>query len=78
MTGLNRRTLTLEGKEEKQFRGENCLGLDVRCRIDRFQHKTCLRLVYASAHGSLCTSSRAQELVPTNTSICININDEYV
>ena len=42
-------------------------------QVGTFQEKTCLRLVYARAHGILCTSSRTQELVHTDTSICINM-----
>ena len=42
-------------------------------QVGTFQEKTCLRLVYGRAHGILCTSSRAQELVRTDTSFCINI-----
>ena len=47
-------------------------------QVGTFQEKTCLRLVYARAHGILRTSSRAQELVRTDTSICIHIYDKYV
>ena len=46
--------------------------------VGTFQEKTCLRLVCARAHGILCTSSRAQELVRMDTSFCINIYDKYV
>ena len=34
---MNRRTLALEGKEEKQFHGVHCLGPDVTCKLERFK-----------------------------------------
>ena len=47
-------------------------------QVGTFQEKICLRLVCARAHGILCTSSHAQELVRTDTSFCVNIYDKYV